>query len=422
MVDLPKDFTEYTSQLFGTERWESFCRSLCEVPPVSVRVNPWKSVSFGGVTPLRVPWCENAYWLSDRPDFTLDPRLHAGCYYVQEAGSMFLDHVVRYLQNDKALAGDALAISSALDLCAAPGGKTTLLRAAIPEDAWLVCNEPDHKRANILMENVQKQGHHRTTVLNGYARDIARAKMSFDIIVADVPCSGEGMFRKDAGAVNEWSLQNVMKCASLQREIITDIWPCLRDGGVLVYSTCTFNTHEDEENVRWICEELGADVIAVPVQKEWNIQGSLLAGFADPVYRFIPGTTCSEGLFMAVLRKRGSDGDIATTGEPSAKQLQKVRVMHHGVPSGVTKGKDFIPDHALALSLALKDNQYPRVELTLDDALRYLHREAITLPPETAKGFVIVTYQGHTLGFVKNIGSRANNLYPKEWAIRKNIN
>ena len=333
-MELPKEFIDYTSSLFGEERWKNYLASFEEAVPVSVRLNPFKAplqlprggglfdsnetltenpdnekmyLKFspsgeieGGRTP--VPWCRNAYYLSERPNFTLDPLLHAGVYYVQEAGSMFLDEVLRQVM--PSILSKKSPLGSALDLCAAPGGKSTLLRAALPDDCVLYSNEPDRRRANILMENMQKQGHPNVIVTNNYAIDYQKSGHTFDLIVCDVPCSGEGMFRKDHDSIEEWSLQNVMKCAALQRSIIEDIWPCLNEGGVMVYSTCTFNLHEDEENVKWICETLGAEIIPIEVREEWNITGSLLKGWDKPVYRFIPGTTKGEGLFMAVLRKK----------------------------------------------------------------------------------------------------------------------
>ena len=207
-----------------------------------------------------------------------------------------------------------------------------------------------------------------------------------------------------------------------QRSIVEDIWHCLRPGGLLIYSTCTFNLQEDEENVRWIMEELGADILPVETRQEWGITGSLLDGFEVPVYRFIPGITRSEGLFMCVLRKHG---ESQVCHRPVEKQLKRLRVLYDGAPKGERKGKDIIPSHAEALLAPLHiggmDNAYPCVELSLEDALRYLHREAVVLPDDTLKGYVAVTYNGLKLGFVKNLGNRANNLYPKEWAIR-NIN
>ena len=329
---------------------------------------------------------------------------------------MFLDRVIAQHCPDSFFTNNAIT----LDLCAAPGGKSTLLRAALPEQALLMSNEPDRRRANILMENMQKQGCPNVIVTNNFPKDYVKTGMLFDLILTDVPCSGEGMFRKDEGTIAEWSLQNVMKCATLQRSIVEDIWPCLKEGGILIYSTCTFNVHEDEENVRWIEEELGAETLSVNTESDWNITGSLLTGWQKPVYRFIPGITHGEGLFMAVLRKNadnGSNGKVTV----HSKALSKLRILSDGKPMGTKKGKDIIPAHAEALLTTLPHDKYPRAELSLNDALRYLRHEAITLPADTPRGFVIVTYRFLPLGFVKNIGNRANNLYPQEWKIRKMI-
>ena len=474
---LPKEFIDYTSSLFGEERWKNYLASFEESVPVSVRLNPFKvplqlfdcnetltensdnekrykedsPLGGGGALLTPVPWCRNAFYLSERPNFTLDPLLHAGVYYVQEAGSMFLDEVLRQVM--PSILSKKSPLGSALDLCAAPGGKSTLLRAALPDDCVLYSNEPDRRRANILMENMQKQGHPNVIVTNNYAIDYQKSGYTFDLIVCDVPCSGEGMFRKDHDSIREWSLQNVMKCAALQRSIIEDIWPCLNEGGVMVYSTCTFNLHEDEENVKWICETLGAEIIPIEVREEWNITGSLLKGWDKPVYRFIPGTTKGEGLFMAVMRKKEAqpltrptdtlsprgEGDVSNECSKRKSSREKVissspqgervsvgrvrgsgslRVLSDGHPVGIQKGKNIIPAHAEALLINLPKDKYPFAELTKEDALKYLHHEAIVLSADVPKGFVIVTYQGYPLGFVKNIGNRANNLYPQEWKIR----
>ncbi len=410
MATLPKDFEDYTRGLFGEETYSRFLLSFQEKQPLSVRVNPFKPGRDFDGTP--VPWCRNGFWLAEKPDFTLDPLFHAGCYYVQEAASMFLYEVLRQHVTHPV---------TMLDLCAAPGGKSTLARAALPEGSVLFCNEPDHKRANILMENVQKQGHPDVVVTNNYAKDYRKAKLKFDVILTDVPCSGEGMFRKDENAISEWSVKNVVNCHNLQRSIIEDIWPCLNDGGLLIYSTCTFNTSENEENVKWIAETLGAEFVSVDTKEDWHIRRSMLEGFDKPVYRFIPGITNTEGLFMAVLRKDGNE--TVSKQKTNIGNLQKtLRILHDGNPRPTVKGKDTIPAHAEALMTRLDKNRYPRVELTLDQALNYLRREAITLSEDTPKGYVIVCHNGYPLGFVKNLGNRANNLYPQEWRIRKSIN
>lgn len=413
-MKLPQDFIDYTSNLLGPERWERFVRACEEPAPVSVRLNPFKckdETLFPNATP--VPWCNGGYWLKERPNFTLDPLFHAGVYYVQEAGSMFLDHVLRT---------HVTSPVSALDLCAAPGGKSTLMRAALPQGSVLVSNEVDRRRASILLENMQKQGHPDVLVTHNMPRDFQKTTLVFDVILTDAPCSGEGLFRRDENAVNEWSASNVQMCQKRQREILTDIWPCLRAGGLLIYSTCTFNTHENEENVRWICDELGAEILPVSTQPAWNITGSLLAGWEQPVYRFIPGTTRSEGLFMAVLRKTSNGPQRATLPKSVRTQATGARLLHvlsDGLPQGEQKGKEIIPTTAQALSLNLKPGEFPHVELPLEQALRYLHREAFALPAGTPRGFVVVTYQKQPLGFMKNLGDRANNLYPKNWAIKK---
>ena len=413
-MQLPQEFITDTSALFGPQRWQCFLQALEEEPAISIRFNPWKyggEQVFSQVTPI--PWCKGGYWLEERPRFTLDPLFHAGVYYVQEAGSLFLDAILRQY-----VAAPVLA----LDLCAAPGGKSTLMRAALPGNSMLVSNEPDRRRANILLENMLKQGHPDVLVTHNYARDFAKTSWTFDVILTDVPCSGEGMFRRDERAVKEWSLQNVYSCQKRQRQILQDIWPCLRNGGLLIYSTCTFNVHENEENVRFIAEQLGADVLPVDVDPQWHITGSLLKGWTEPVYRFIPGITRSEGLFMAVLRKKGTPS--AHTFLPgSARRYAKTHLLIHLLSDGLAapeqKGKEQIPSAAQALSVeGATTDKYPRVELSLEQARKYLHRESFALPSGTPKGFVIVTYAGYALGFMKNLGDRANNLYPKNWAIR----
>ena len=410
---LPQEFIDYTAKLFGIERWQRFLKAFKELSPTSIRFNPWKYRK-EDIFPqaIAVPWCKDAFWLKARPDFTRDPLFHAGVYYVQEAASMFLDYVLRQYVKEPLLA---------LDLCAAPGGKSTLMRAALPQGSLLICNEPDRRRANILLENMQKQGHRDVLVTHNYPQDFSKTKWTFDLILADAPCSGEGLFRKDKEAINEWSLKNVHFCQKRQRQILQDIWPCLKEGGLLIYSTCTFNTQENEENVRFIMQKLGADILPVPVKPEWQITGSLLKDFSHPVYRFIPGITQSEGLFMAVLRKKGSSFNPAILPQTARKHALANKLIHllsDGNPLPEQKGKELIPTAAQALSLSFSEDKYPRVDLTLIDARRFLHRESFALPASTPKGFVIVSYKNRPLGFMKNLGDRANNLYPKNWAIK----
>ena len=305
----------------GEKRFNCFMEAFNEDAPVSIRLNPRAlgDCPHCALAEGEVPWCPEGYYLSDRPQFTFDPLFHAGCYYVQEASSMFITHVLRHVTEE-------LSLCYILDLCAAPGGKSTAMRTVLPEDSILVSNEPIANRAQILLENITKWGWPNCIVTNNYPRDFRKAKVKFDIILCDVPCSGEGMFRKDPATIGEWSLQNVEKCWRLQREIVADAWECLNPGGLLIYSTCTFNIKENEENIRWILENYDAEPIAVPTKPEWNITGSLLEGFDVPVYRFIPGITRGEGLFMCVLRKRGvRSEECGVRNDMPQKTLQKTQ-------------------------------------------------------------------------------------------------
>ena len=394
-MHLPEDFLRYTREVMGEERFQQYLKSFDEEVPVSIRLNP-KKVSHCQYEPI--PWCHNAYYLKVRPQFTMDPLLHAGCYYVQEAASMFLDEVLRQHVDSRELTN-----GKCLDLCAAPGGKSTLLRSALPDDCILYSNEPIRNRANILLENVTKWGYKNHIVTNVYPKDYRAAKLRFDIILCDVPCSGEGMFRKDEATIREWSPKNVEKCWQLQRDIVSNAWECLNDGGLLIYSTCTFNTKENEENVRWICEEYDAEVLPVDIKPEWNITGSLLPGFDQPVYRFIPGITRSEGLFICVIRKRPS---------PRPSLSREGRKYPHPKETLIRQLTSPLP-HREGQGVGL-----PGVGLPYPQAIAYLRGEALTLPEDTPRGIVEVSFMGYGLGPVKNIGTRANNLYPKEWRIK----
>ena len=399
MAELPVLFTEYTRQLMGEERFERYLQSFEEDAPVSIRLNPLKRSEVRGKRlEVRdgepVAWCREGYYLKQRPNFTFDPLFHAGCYYVQEAASMFLDEVLRQIYT----AEPTLLCNSALDMCAAPGGKSTLLRTALPADCVLYSNEPVRNRASILLENVEKWGYKNHFVTNAYPKDYRKAKMKFDLILCDVPCSGEGMFRKDEATIREWSPQNVEKCWQLQRDIVSDAWACLNDGGLLIYSTCTFNTKENEENIRWMLEEFDdAEIVPIETKPEWNITGSLLEGFTEPVYRFIPGITRSEGLFLCVIRKEMRNEKL---------EMRNGRAAKGTVPQVITP---------LSTQRGVGGES---VNLTYQQAIAYLRGEALVLSDDTPRGIVEVTFMGHALGQVKNIGSRANNLYPKPWRIK----
>ena len=456
-MNLPQSFVERTRQLLGDEQYPLFEQALGTEVPVSIRPNRMKcNLPVAGEP---VPWAPSGVYLEKRPTFTFDPLFHAGCYYVQEASSMFVERVLReYVQEPVVM----------LDLCAAPGGKSTLCRSALPEGSLLVANEVMRNRSQILAENLMKWGHPEVVVTNNDPADFTDLTHLFDVILTDVPCSGEGMFRKDQVAVDEWSLENVDICWQRQRRILSDIWPALKPGGLLIYSTCTFNREEDEDNVAWIARELGADMLEVPVEEAWGITGNLI-GDSFPVYRFLPHKVKGEGFFLAVLRKHA--GEVETV-EPRAEKKKKggkdvkgkapqlsvpkeakdwlqvpgdyqltingtnvqafpklhetvytllqqyVKVIHAGITLGEMKGKDLIPHHSLAMSTALADGAFPKAEVTYEQAIAYLRKESLVLDAGVPRGYVLLTYQNIPLGFMKNIGNRANNLYPQEWRIR----
>lgn len=453
MNSLPQDFIDNMHTLLGDSESEALCRALNESSPcVSIRHNRGKGSVFFEQEES-VPWCSTGYYLAERPAFTFDPRLHAGGYYVQEASSMFIEQAYRCIATQ-------IQAQRVLDLCAAPGGKSTLWRSLLPDGALLVANEPIRTRANILAENLAKWGHPDVVVTQGYAEHFASLSDFFDIVAADVPCSGEGMMRKDEGARSEWSRANVLNCAQRQRDIIAAIWPTLHTGGYLVYSTCTFNREENEDNVHYICQELGAECVPIPIKEEWGIVGDC-TGRDLPVYHFMPHRTRGEGIFLALMRKtapssppskskkqkergkqtpfprdieqwltepeffsllRTSPEQIVAVRRSLLPDVQRIMAAVPCVSVGVAlaeeKGRKLIPQQALALSTQLSPKAFVRVDVERSTALSYLRREAIVLPAETPRGYVLLTYEGLPLGFVNNLGTRANNLYPQEWRIR----
>jgi tRNA and rRNA cytosine-C5-methylases len=473
IMDLPIPFIDYTRSLIGDEEYNKLYTSLQAEPLVTIRLNRAKcdDEAYSKLRSMykQVPWCEDAFYLNRRLTFTFDPLFHAGYYYVQEASSMFVGYVLsRYLDKEESV--------TMLDLCAAPGGKSTHVRSVLPSGSLLVTNEVIRNRAQILAENLIKWGNSGVVVTNNDPSDFSALPHFFDVVLADVPCSGEGMFRKDATAIDEWTAENVDLCWQRQRRIISDMWGSLKPGGLLIYSTCTYNTKENEENVAWICEELGAEVLKVDVPQDWNITGNLLQGSDFPVYRFLPHRTDGEGFFLAVIRKK----EIETSSQlfVSQKEMRRdtrkksekskntplkisydqwdmiyswvtdsgayewnvaenklsafpqyfatalpelksaLRVVHAGLPIGEFKGKDLIPHHALSMNVDLSPERFARAEISYEQAIAYLRKESIVLSPDIPLGYTLLMYHSVPLGFVKNIGNRANNLYPQEWRIR----
>ena len=419
-MNLPVDFIKRTSDLLGEEQFAAFCEALSKESPVSIRVNRLKTdaVPEGG---HRVPWCDMGYYLSSRPAFTFDPLFHAGCYYVQEASSMFLEQVLKQYVHEPVVM---------LDLCAAPGGKSTLARSVLPEGSLLVANEVMRNRVQVLAENVTKWGHPDTVVLNNDPADFAQLGDLFDVILTDVPCSGEGMFRKDPVAVEEWSKENVTLCWQRQRRIVSDIWRCLKPGGLLIYSTCTYNREENEDNVAWIAEELGAEMLPVEVQPEWSITGNLRqrkekkakGGKGKDKMPVLPKEVkdwlVSSDQYAWMMEQNRITAFSAIYQSVYENLRERMRMVCAGVQVAEIKGKDLIPSHALAMSVCRNEKAFPSVEVSYEQAIAYLRKEAFALEADAPRGYILIRYKGKALGFVKNIGNRANNLYPQEWRIR----
>lgn len=418
------DLFEYLAD--GGIDMEAFRAAMQMPPAVSFKVNRRKAWLRGepGASDLEmigygeelepVKWCRSGFYLDERPKFTLNPLLHAGMFYVQDASSMVYETIVYRMLFDENTPYE-IAVA---DLCAAPGGKSTSILNSFASQ-WdrsylLLANEFMPKRAQILRENILKWGDPNVIVTNDNTRNISKLRDKFYIVAVDAPCSGEGMMRKDEDAVNQWSPRLVEQCSALQREILDDAVELLMPGGYLIYSTCTFNKHEDEEQVLYLMDKYGLECVDLHFPDDWNIGKSLCPEVT--AYRFMPHLTRGEGLFVAVLRKPGHPYGINL--QKLAKKISgKLNVISHGYPTSELKGK-IIPAPEAPLNVDFDTESYPIVNLSLDEALAYLRGDAIVLPEQTPTGYVVVAYKNVPLGFVKNIGNRANNLYPKYWRIR----
>jgi 16S rRNA C967 or C1407 C5-methylase (RsmB/RsmF family)/NOL1/NOP2/fmu family ribosome biogenesis protein len=443
MIPFPKDFEK--NVINDPFLDNSLLSALDSNAPISIRLNPKKTKPSLDLT-KSIPWCEDGYYLEKRPIFTLDPLFHAGCYYPQEAGSMVLDQVLRQLELPSA--------PKVLDLCAAPGGKSTLIATFLEENGLLVANEFIHNRALVLKENLTKWGASNVLVTNNKPSDFKQLPHFFDVIVADVPCSGEGMFRKDPDSRNEWTQKNVEMCANRQEEIIDDVWGALAPGGYLIYSTCTLNEKENEYNVLRIASELDAEIV------HFKVHESFVKGRNEIGYYAIPGITMSEGFFIAVLKKNdGYKQKLKKTNFNDWKNFKdltsiekwcniesqdffqwkdyvlsfpknnvedvsqilstKLYVIKAGTTIATVMGNKLIPSEELVLSPFLRIPE-EGVELSLEQALKYLKGETFSLSSD--KGYRKVNYLGEPLGWINHLGNRFNNLFPKEWRIRMKIN
>ena len=434
-------------QQLGNES-QLLIRALETEPVTSIRLNSKLDVlTFDGDT-SEVPWHVDGYYLSERPQFTLDPLFHAGCYYVQEASSMFIQQALEQYVDTS---------SVVLDLCAAPGGKSTLISEYLGRDGLLVSNEVNRQRVFILSENIQKWGNGNTVVTHNTPAEFGdKCKHIFDCILVDAPCSGEGLFRKDVQARSEWSLKTVKMCAERQRSILMDVWDALKPGGILLYSTCTFNEEENEKNVEWMAESLGADIVPIDYEPWWGIVEGTTG------YHFYPHKVKGEGFYLCALRKFDEPSNPAKIKAPKKEiPLQhpeylpvmrswlqhpdewalrysdrfatayplkykeiidwfstQLTCISTGFGLGEERGRGIAPLHCLAMTKDLRKEAFPNVSLTHDQALSYLRTEALNLT-DVPLGLLLVTYEGVPLGFAKNVGNHQNNLYPNEWRIRR---
>lgn len=448
MTSLPNEFLDLLRPQLGAS-FDRFMHSLGESPPVSIRLHPLKNATIPFESP--VPWTQFGKYLSSRPSFTLDPLFHAGTYYVQEASSMFLEQALTQTVNLR----QPLKI---LDLCAAPGGKSTHVLSLVSRESLLVSNEAIRSRAVILSENIQKWGYPNAVVTNNDPADFKKLPGFFDVIVIDAPCSGEGLFRKEPEAIQEWSPENVQRCAARQKRIVSDALDALKEGGVLIYCTCTYNTFENEENLRWMSDTHQLEFLKLSTDPSWGI----VEVHEGPVkgYRFYPHNLRGEGFFLSAMRKNSPSDPVRMKSRksipaPPAKSqerfrdwlkhkddyrfflfndlvfctpaavsdaleavLQSTRIVYAGTNVATIKHDKLVPEHALALSVDVNPDSVPLLDVDESTALSYLRRDQVLLAyPRT--GFVLLSFKGIPIGWVNVLANRVNNMYPSHWRVRK---
>ncbi|MCK8495725.1 RsmB/NOP family class I SAM-dependent RNA methyltransferase [Spirosoma sp. RP8] len=450
--ELPSAFQAQMQAQLGTE-FSAFESAIKQETPVSIRINPRKQ-QYDTTGLDRVPWCSEGFYLNERPSFTLDPLFQAGAYYVQEASSMLLQEALKQTAN----LNRPLRV---LDLCAAPGGKSTLLASALHPDSLLICNEVIRSRVSVLRENLDKWGYANVVVSNHDPEDMGNLAGFFDVVVVDAPCSGEGLFRKDPDAMNEWSEDAVQLCSARQKRILSAAAPLLDEGGILIYSTCTYNDSENSENVRYLTQH-GFRNRALTLPAEWNVAERWSDNTVG--YQCYPHRVRGEGFFISVFQKTAftaavkldartfrsirtlrpretasamtwlqnpanfslwekPNGDVMALPKALEKQFlfldSALRNKGFGLEIGQFKGTDFIPSHALALSTIINQN-LPALSLSKEEALRYFKKENLVFD-QPVKGWQLAQYEGINLGWVKGVGNRVNNYLPKDWRIRMDI-
>ena len=452
MRPLPEKFLQSIEAVPGFDRtaFEAVHASGGQV--TSIRINPAKPPGEAADFRIKkqVPWCSNGYYLQQRPSFTFDPLFHAGCYYVQEASSMFLEQAFRQLAG-----GDAIRV---LDLCAAPGGKSTHIQSLLPEGSLLVCNEVIRNRSLALMDNIIKWGASNVLVSNNDPSAFSKLPAYFDVMVVDAPCSGSGLFRRDPDAMDEWSLSNVQLCCQRQKRILADALPALKQDGLLVYSTCSYSAEEDELIADWLLGEMEMEAVELVVKDEWNIVKTISSRGATG-YRFYPDKLEGEGFFLSCFRKKnetpGKRLKLERPEKPGAKEEAIIRswlkepaqilkekdqffvmpgyvmdaylglknsinILYKGTAAGQVMKEKLVPHHALALALSLKAD-IPQLELSYEQAVKYLQRQELDLRTDT-KGWHLACYKKFKLGWINVLSNRINNYYPKELRILKQSN
>jgi 16S rRNA C967 or C1407 C5-methylase (RsmB/RsmF family)/NOL1/NOP2/fmu family ribosome biogenesis protein len=447
---------EQRMQLAMAEQYEAFMAALDQPSVTAIRTHLHKFDPVLHSLPIgdAVPWCASGHYLIERPSFTFDPIFHAGAYYVQESSSMMLEQAYRTILSH----GDAP--QRVLDLCAAPGGKSTHLLSLLPTDSLLVANELISTRNRALQQNLSTWGYSHTLITQNKAEDFERLGAFFDLIVIDAPCSGEGLFRRDKEAVNEWSEANVKMCSLRQQDILTAMMPCLLSSGYIIYSTCTF---EPAENIAHIAARVAAgEMESIPIDIPTSYASQITEiRLGDAVgYSFYPHHTRGEGFFISLMRKVDQGVDTSPNYRPSKSKpeampatlasyisqpdaytvVRRESYVHlipqpiyedyqylsthlylrnAGLMAGEVKGRDFVPSHELAMSLDIRAD-IPSCELDYDTAIAYLRGENIKLPVAHT-GWVAMRYLQLNLGWVKAMPNRTNNYYPTDSRIRKQI-
>lgn len=430
---------------------------------VSVHMNPEKTILRDGQWPVdmsdqpfeissKVPWAPDAYYLSARPSFTLDPLFHAGLYYVQEASGMFLAFALRRII-------DLSQKVKVLDLCAAPGGKSTLVQSLISPDSLLVSNEVIKTRVPVLYQNMTKWGGSNGIISHNDPAHFKELPGFFDLLIIDAPCSGSGLFRKDPQAAATWSADLVRLCSHRQQRILADAWDSLKENGFLIYTTCSYSKEENEDILDMIHQQYPCISVSLSPDPEWNIIETHSEKAGAVGYRFYPDKVLGEGFFLSVIQKKQTAATIrvqkpnrnpfripktvgqqisAWVKEDAAHYVSVGESIHALEPglmndfdilknrlylkkAGVRVGKagenNWIPDPELALSNILIDD-FPSMELSKSDAIQFLSGESLETPVGE-KGWRVVSYLSRRMGWLKLLETRMNNYYPKSWRIRQ---